>query len=166
MRIKILGLGICFLWILYSSLFAEKAVILKQEDAPLKISEYKSTYSYYERTGTITHSTRCINISGKTIVAVSIGLVAFDVSNEFLDKFGGVAIKDMKVNEEKKFSWQQRPYKAFMFKKYGTGIAYVGAVRFEDATMWKVDEGDIVSQIQEIQESFTADLLKEKGEDK
>ena len=166
MRTKILVLGICFLWILPIVLFSEKAIILKQEDAPLKITEYKTKYSYYERRDRITHSLKYINISDKRIVAFRIGFVAFDVFNEFLDKFGGVAIKDVKVNEEKKFSWQQRPYKAFMFKKYGTGIAYVGAVRFEDATMWKVDEGDVVSQIQEIQESFTADLLKEKGEDK
>jgi len=165
MRIKTLILGICLLWILQSSSFAEEAIILKQKDAPLKISNYKNKYgatSAYR--SEITHSVTCANIAGKKIVATKIGFVAFDAFNEFLGKFVGIVVKDVIGGKPGKYTWGQSPYSAFAFKKYGTGIAYVEAIRFEDGTIWKSDKSNIVSQIQEIEESFTADLLEEKKE--
>jgi len=165
MRIKTLILGICFLWVLQSSSFAEKAVVLKQDDAPLKITGYKNKYGAAYRSGyEITHSVTCANVSEKKIVAVKIGIVAFDAFNEFLGRFAGISIGDVIAGKPKKFSWSQSPYGVFKFEKYGTGVVYVKTVRFGDGIIWEVDTAEVVFQIQEIQEGFTADLLEEKKE--
>lgn len=161
MNIKIWVFGICFLFTLSISLYAEKAIILKQEEAPLKITGYTTKYLSYERER-ITHSVNYLNVSEQKIVALRFGFVAFDAFNEFLDKFGGFTIEDVIVKKEKKGRWAQSPYGVSTFKKYGTGIIYVDKVRFEDGTIWASNKEDILPQIQEIQEGFTADMLEEK----
>ena len=70
----------------------------------------------------------------------------------------------MIAGKPKKFSWSQSPYGVFSFEKYGTGVVYVKTVRFGDGVIWEVDTAEVVFQIQEIQEGFTADLLEEKKE--
>jgi hypothetical protein len=162
MKVKGLVLGICLLFFCSLGLFSQKAIILKQEDSPIKITSYKPYYFHDQYHDSILHDVKYLNSSEKKIVAFRFSFVAFDAFNEFLDKFGGVGIDDIAINKEASGSWEQSAYHAFLFKKFGTGIVYVDAVRFEDETFWKVKEADILPQIQELEEGFTADLLKEK----
>jgi len=164
MRGKILIFFICFIWIFPTVLLAEKSIVLSQENAPLKITKYEAKYSYYERRSSIRHSVSYKNVSDKKIVAFRLSFLSFTVFNEFLDTSGGISVEELAVNEISKGTWEQAPYRAHLFKKYGTGIAYVNTVRFEDGTIWKVNNEDVLPQIQEIEESFTADLLEEKKE--
>jgi len=164
MKTKLLIFVICILWLLPISLLAEKSIILTQENAPLKITEYKVQYGLYNRQKVISHSVKFLNISDKQIVAIRIGFISFTVFNEFLHKFTGFGLANLSPNGEDKGIWNDNHYKSFLFQNYGTGLAYVDAARFEDGTIWKVNEADILPQIQEIEESFTADLLKEKKE--
>ena len=164
MRIKILWVFICTFLVVAIPLLSENAIILKQDDAPLKIAEYTTKYGTYERSKVIAHSSKVLNSSDKTIVAYRIGFISFTVFNEFLHKFTGFTVATVASGKEDKGMWTDRYSRGFLFQNYGTGIAYVDAVRFEDGSIWKANEADILPQIQEIEESFTADLLKEKVE--
>lgn len=166
MKTKILALGICVLLVLPIFLLAEIAIILKQENSPLKITEYRTVYSYFDREYTISHLVSYLNTSEKKIVAIRLGFITFDAFNEFLDKFVGISIEEVEIDKMKAVSWQQSTYKAFSFKKYGTGLMYIDKVRFEDGSIWVLSKDEILPQIQEIQESFTEDLLKERKEEK
>lgn len=160
MRTKIIALGICFLWFLPIALFGEKSIVLKQENAPMKIEKYEA--SYYEQS--VYHEATYKNISQQKIVAFKLGFISFDVFNEFLDSTKGISVEDIEINNSKKGSWSSAKYRGFLFRKYGTGIAFVDVVRFEDGTIWKVNFDEILPQIKELYEEFSADLLKEKEE--
>jgi len=160
MKAKIFRIAILFIF--SSSLLAENAIVLKQEGAPLRITEYSTQYGVYERRKVIAHSVKYINTTEKKIVAVKFGFVSFTVFNEFLNKFVGITVENIDLNQETKSMWTDNHPRAFLFENYGTGLAYIDAVRYEDGTIWKVNDADILPQIQEIESSFTADLLKEK----
>lgn len=141
----------------------ETAVILTQQASPLKIikyevkfeEEYRGTYGSHP--DQITHSVTCQNTSGKVVVAYQIGLVAFDAFNNLMDKFSGWSIKNIPINGNLSGAWAQRPYATFSFEKYGTGVAYVNATRFEDGTIWRADLSEVVVELQK----FEKDLKKE-----
>ena len=161
MRFKILILGICISYILPVFISAEKTIILKQENALLKITEYKAEYRTYKREH-ISHSIKAINSSDKLIVAYHLSFITFDVFNEFLDKFNGFSVDKVEINKEEKAGWRHSPYAVALFEDYGTAVVYVDKIRFENGTIWAANKEEILPQIQEIQESFSAELLEEK----
>jgi hypothetical protein len=148
--------------------FAENAVILKQKAAPLTIISYKAAFepesraSYNTHSDQIRHSVLYKNTSEKEIVALQIGLASFNAFNVFMDSFSGWSLTTVSVNGQEGGEWAQRPYAAFSFKKYGTGVAYVKAVRFADGTIWRADMSEVLSEMQK----FEKDLKKEDLEEK
>lgn len=157
----------CLAIVTFASAFAlePQAIIISQEGAPLKIESYSAKYregSNYSREG-IRHEVKYTNVSSKTIVALRIGLVSFDVWNEFLDKMGGVAIEDLKLGDSKPGVWIASAYADFSFL---TGVAYVNKVRFEDGTFWEADLDVVIQELQKIQKDFdVASLKKKEGEE-
>lgn len=147
---------------------AENAVVLVQEDSPLRITSYSAAYEpesrgrYDSHSDRIVHSLAYTNSSEKKIVALRIGIAAFDTFNNFMGRFGGVSIEDLESKTEKKGVWTQDPYSAFLFRKYGTGVVYVAELRFEDGTFWRADMDAILVQMRKFEATLEKDDLKEK----
>jgi hypothetical protein len=146
----------------------EKSVVLPQNGSPLKITKYEATFqpeerrSYDSHPEQIRHGVSCQNVSGKPIVAYQIGLVAFDTFNNLLGKFNGWAIETVSVDATANVVWTQRPYAAFSFRSYGTGVAYVNAVRFEDGLIWRADLAEVLTELQKFEKDLNKEDLKEK----
>jgi len=153
-----------------SSAAAESSVTLKQSNAPLTITQYSASFEE-ERSGgryssgnpdQINHSVTYINSSNKNIVALQIGLASFDAFNGFMGRFSGWTTEKVAAGESKKGEWSHRPYAAFSFKGYGTGVAYVNAVRFEDGSIWRANLKEILAEMQKFEKELKAEDLAEK----
>jgi hypothetical protein len=146
----------------------ENALILTQKTPPLKITKYETRFqneirtTYLSHPDQIRHTVSCQNISGKPVVAYQIGLVVFDAFNNFMDKFNGWSIKSIPIDGNADGVWEQRPYNAFIFESYGTGVAYVNAVRFEDGTIWRADLTEILLGLQKFEKGLKKEDLEEK----
>ena len=147
---------------------AENSVVLNQRAAPLKIIKYKASYeaeyrsSYSSHPDQIRHAVSCQNVSGKAVVAYQIGLVAFDAFNNLMDKFNGWSITTIAIDGSADGIWTQRPYAAFSFQGYGTGVAYVNATRFEDGTIWRADLAEVLLELQKFEKDLKKEDLQEK----
>ena len=82
----------------------------------------------------------------------------------FLDNSKGISVEIVEIGQGRKGTWTHAKYRGFLFRKYGTGIAFVDAIRFEDGTIWKADYDEILPQIREIYADFSADILKKEEE--
>ncbi|MBI4738254.1 hypothetical protein HY772_01610, partial [Candidatus Woesearchaeota archaeon] len=81
--------------------------IIEQTNAPIQVMSYYSLYrerAKYTTEG-IHHTVEYKNVTDKTIVAVSIGLVSFSVWNEFMDHTNGMAIRDISPGLPDKGVW-------------------------------------------------------------
>jgi len=147
---------------------AENSVILKQKTAPLTITKYEATFEaesrerYNSHLDQIRHAAIYKNTSGKEIVALQIGFAAFNAFNALMDSFSGWSITTVAADNEAAGEWAQHTYATFSFKKYGTGVAYVKAVRFGDGTIWRADMAEVLTEMQK----FEKDLKKEDLEEK
>lgn len=169
---KIYRHTIAIAYLATSSAFAvaEPSVTLKQTTAPLTITHYSASFdaetssSRYSsgNPDQIIHSVTYTNTSNKNIVALQIGLASFDAFNGFMGRFSGWATEKVAVGESKKGEWNQRPYAAFAFKGYGTGVAYVNAVRFDDGSIWRANLKEILSDMQKFEKELKAEDLAEK----
>ena len=148
---------------------AETAVILDQKDSPLKITAYSAIFEpesrgrYDTHSDRIKHDLKYSNVSEKKIVAIRIGIAAFDTFNNFMGRFGGVSIDELQPKAETNGAWTQSPYAAFLFKKFGTGVAYVSELRFDDGTFWRADMDSILAQMRKFEATLVKDDLKEKN---
>lgn len=141
---------------------AENSVILKQT-APLAIAGYSASFiSGYRTSDAIRHHVRVSNASGKEVVAYQIGLASFDAFNGFMGKFSGWSIEPIAIGGDASGTWEQKPYAAFSFEKFGTGVAYVNAVRFSDGTIWRADIGPVLVELQKFEKDLKRDDLKDK----
>lgn len=151
-------------------IFAEgENLILEQPDSELIIQNYEGKYedgeSRWRREGAM-HNVDIKNISEKDIVAYSITFMCFDVFNRTLGRpLDGYAVKTIESGEEITSSWNQRLSQASLFRKYGTSVAYVSAIRFEDGTVWKYDSTNILEQLLEIEDSLTIEDITTEYED-
>lgn len=151
---------------------AESAVTLKQVSSPLTITQYITKFRS-ETSGTrysssnpdeIIHTINYTNSSGKNVVALQIGLASFDAFNGFMGRFSGWSIERVAAGESQKGEWNQRPYAAFSFQGYGTGVAYVNAVRFEDGSIWRANLKEVLLEMQKFEKDLKAeDLVEKKG---
>src|SRR5262249_16667958 len=136
-----------------ASMRGENSTVLTQPDAPLAIATYKATFeaesrsSYLSHADQIRHATTYKNTSGKDIVAIQIGFVAFDAFNNLLGGFTGWKIDKIGNDTTKSGEWAQSLYSGFTFRKYGTGAAYVKAVRFADGSIWQTDMQQVVTEL-------------------
>lgn len=157
---------VAVLVLLSISVFAitPKSIVVKQPNSPVSIDSYSGKYKSGDTYGKgkgIQHKVSYSNASNRTIVAIRLGFVSFDIWNEKLDKTGGITIEKIPPGKTDKGTWVTRSYGSFTFL---TGVAYVDRVRFEDGEIWKSDPDLIVEEIQNIQEDFEASQLEESAE--
>ncbi|HVL67170.1 MAG TPA: hypothetical protein VM364_07895 [Vicinamibacterales bacterium] len=143
------------------------ARIVEQADAPVKITSYSARYirgSQYTTEG-IHHELKYQNNSDRQIEALQVGLISFDVWNQFLDRTNGLSTSSLASGKAGSGTWIARAYGDFSFL---TGVAYVRRVRFADGTIWTADEDRIVEELRQIEKDFDASILKKKegSEDK
>ena len=144
---------------------AEKSVIIAQpEDTPLLITDFECSYSeaFSRYPASIDHEVSYRNRSGKTIVALQIGISAFDAFNGHMGRFSGWAIETITDGASNSGEWAQKPYGTFKFEKYGTGVCWVNAVRFEDGTVWRANMAKILIELQKYQKDLKAADLEDK----
>lgn len=140
------------------------AKVISQPGTPIEIVSYRAAYvpgsGAYIQEG-IQHAVEYKNVSGRVIDAVQIGLVSFDVWNEFLDRTLGLATDSLGPNAAKKGTWVARAYADFSFL---TGVAYVSKVRFRDGEIWQADLDSIASELRQIEQNFDVTRLQKKPE--
>lgn len=136
-----------------------RSIIIEQGNAPLQITafdaKYQSRSSVAGEEG-IRYSVVFVNKSVNPVVAFRIGLVAFNVFDEFLNRTNGIGISVVEPGREGRGTWISDPYADFSFL---TGVAYVSAVRLSDDTMWEADMDFVISELQKIQIDFDATKL-------
>lgn len=134
--------------------------VMAQPGAPLQITAYNAAYEEGGRYSTegIHHTVSYKSIADRPIVAAQIGLVSFDIWNEFLDRTNGVTIEDLAPGATKQGTWVARAYSDFAFH---TGVAYVAKVRFADGSIWSADLQAVAQELRKIQADF--DVAKLKG---
>lgn len=141
---------------------AQSVQILEQTDAPLTINEFTAQYQEggrYSSEG-IRYDVSFTNNTDQEIVAYAIGFYAFDVFNRSLGRpLSGFSVTKISPGDSDDGAWVQRVSSPSLFKDYGTGIAYIAKARLADGTVWSYDEGNILSQLQEFEESLTLDDL-------
>lgn len=133
--------------------------VVVQEDAPVTITSYSAAYrerSQYTTEG-IHHSVKYQNKSGKTAVAVQIGLVSFDIWNEFLDRTNGLSTDVIQPSKDDAGTWVGSAYRGFSFL---TGVAFVNRVRFADGSIWMANQEAILEELRKIEKDFDASRLK------
>lgn len=141
---------------------AQSVQTLDQTDAPLTINGFTAQYQEggrYSSEG-IRYDVSFTNNTDQEIVAYAIGFYAFDVFNRSLGRpLSGFSVTKISPGGSDYGTWVQRVSSPSLFKDYGTGIAYVARARLADGTVWSYDEGSILSQLQEFEESLTLDDL-------
>lgn len=145
---------------------AESAVILKQSKTPLTITSYTASYvpELSRSPEMIRHKVSFQNTSPKEVVALQIGLTAFDAFNGFMGRFSGWSIEKIPPGGLESGEWTQRPYAAFSFMSYGTGVAYVNAVRFSDGSIWRANLSEVLAELQKFEKDLKREDLADKKE--
>lgn len=141
------------------------AKIIAQPTSPVTVTFYSARYQEGGRYTTegIRHNVEYKNTSNSAVVAVRIGLVSFDVWNEFLDRTGGVSIEDISPSGTDTGAWVARAYADFSFL---TGFAYISKVRFADGRIWEADLDAIANEMRKIERNFDVEKLKGKEDEK
>jgi hypothetical protein len=133
--------------------------IVAQPGAPVEISAYTANYeprsSQYVTRG-IHHDLKYTNKSTKEIAAIQVGLVSFDVWNEYLTRTNGLDSDTLPPGKSSGGSWVASTYADFSFL---TGVAYVNRVRFVDGEIWTADQRQILDELKKIQQDFDATNL-------
>ena len=140
---------------------AETSVILQQTNSPIQILRYTNhAYGLGDR---ITHSITFTNTSRARVTRIQFGFASFDAFNSYMGSligWEGMA----ETNSQSDDSFNQRNDQVIRFEEYGTGVAYVKAVRFDDGTIWRADMGAILFELQKFEKDLKPDDLKEKKE--
>ncbi|MFN4183832.1 MAG: hypothetical protein ACK4M6_03540 [Hyphomonas sp.] len=158
--------GVCCLSLAMAS-EAQEIVVIQQAGSPLEIIEYSAKYIEGGRYATegVNHSVSLRNTGVQNVDAYTVSFRSFDFFNKDMGRgLGGISIETIMPNTTAKGSWTQKPYAAFSFDKYGTGVAYISSVRLGDGTIWSADQKYVLSQMQKIQDDLTADIFENKEE--
>ncbi|HEU4700024.1 MAG TPA: hypothetical protein VFS40_12650 [Gemmatimonadales bacterium] len=144
-----------------AAVLPERTVIVTQPGSPIQITKYQAHYNEGNRfvARGIAHMVSYTNTSPKKVVAFRVGIVSFNVFDEFLGRMGGYATEDLVPNKGAPGTWTQNVYAGSSFH---TGIMYVDKVRFEDGTMWVSDKAPVLEAIRQLQKDFDSKLLEER----
>jgi hypothetical protein len=152
MRIYLLG----FLPILvFSSGAGSQEVhrVLAQPDAPVSVRRYEpEPMSFGPEIGDqVHHEVRVRNDSDRVVVAVKIGVLTYDVFNEFMESAEDIFVVDLLPGMRK--SHYMRTYHEDS-SHFLTGLTYIVKVRFQDGEIWEASEAGLDAGIQ----AFEAEL--------
>jgi len=144
---------------------AETSVILEQKNAPITIVSYSAAFSpavittafsHYDQ---VDHKVKIRNSETKQIVAHVLGFVTFDAFNRFLSISYGWGFDSINPEKEKGGSWAFEKNSPFRFQKFGTGIAFVDAVRFSDGSIWFADKTKILEELRKFESNLQMDIF-------
>lgn len=143
---------------------ANEAKVIEVEGAPLRIDGFSSTFrpggGSFSSRDTVSHNIILQNVSDRKIVAYGLGLHLFDVFDEAMGRgLNGISVETIEPNGTTRGQWNDDPVSAFKFKDYGTSVAYVRQVRFDDGTVWKADLSQVLNELQEFESSLTMDAI-------
>ncbi len=142
-----------------SPLLATEALVLNQEESPLKIVGYTVSYKSPDRgigDGTIVHRLTLENPSGASVVAYGVGFRTFDSFKRSMGRpFIGYDMSGVAVGSKATPIWENRALSAYLFRGYGIGVAYVSIVRMEDGTIWRADSNSISNQLTDLELDLT-----------
>lgn len=143
--------------------YAQSTIILNQPESPLSITSFSASYQEggrYTSEG-VRYDVSFKNISEKRVVAYAFDFFSFDVFNRKLGRpLEGFSVTTITPNSNGNGAWIQRMSSPALFKYYGTAVAYVARVRFEDGAIWSYDADAILSQLQEFESSLTLEDLQ------
>ncbi len=136
--------------------------IISQPDSPVKILSYEAQYqagNSYSQEG-VYHKVKYQNMTNRKIVAVQIGLVSFDIWNNYLDSLCGDHIEELDPNDTKEETWISTVNGGYSFC---TGISYISKVRFENGEIWSADLDKVTQQMEEIEKGFNLKLYRKSN---
>lgn len=135
--------------------------IVDQPDAPVLVTSYRTELlkQTVEAPAGLRHDLEFRNRGEQRVVAVQLGLVAFDVWNEFLERHAALSTDGLDAGGRKRGSWFTATDSGIAFL---TGVVYVERVRFADGQIWAANLDTVVTAMRAIQQDFTAEQLTTK----
>ena len=131
----------------------DRNTILAQGNAPVRVVEYDARVWGEELGETIYHDFRVRNDSDRGIVAVKLGLLCYDVFNEFQDETETILVKDLSPGERTDFYAMSYPDQP---RAFYTGVIYVRKVRFLDGEIWEAPTEELDALLQEFEASLSS----------
>jgi hypothetical protein len=127
--------------------------VADQPESPVVVTQYRATYQKGsdKAPSGVRHDVEFRNRSEFRIVAVQLGLVSFDVWNEFLNRTVALVTEPVAVRARERTTWFAPLDAAFTLQ---TGVAYVDRVRFDNGQIWIADPEAVVTVMRGIQKDF------------
>ncbi len=140
---------------------APRALIIDQPEAPVLITRYTARQIGTGKVESgINYRVEYRNRSERQVEAIEVGIVAFDIWNEYLDKLMATDLDSLGSGKSGDGSWIHDPSAAFLFH---TGVAYVSRVRFDNGDIWTADLEAVAENIRSVQSDFSVEVLKKKS---
>ncbi len=99
------------------------------------------------------------NVTDRKIIAIELGLVSFDVWDDFLHFMHGLDMEKLSPGNDEDGFWKGYDKKSYSLK---LGMAFVNRVRFEDGEIWHADAEKILQELQKVDSSIDIDDIKKK----
>lgn len=141
---------------------AESAVVVPQDKAPLKILTYAAEHDTEKDKDLVEHTLKYQNTSDKEVVAARFGFCELNAYGDLLDTFVGYTLEKSNPEEKDKAEFVNEYAKAVFFRKHGTGIVWVDAVRFADGSLWKAERPALLEALKKVKPELTEGDLAEK----
>lgn len=142
---------------------AENSVIVAQEGAPLKVLTYTAEFDVEDKKALIEHEVKYQNVSAAKIVSARFGFLEFNGYDELIDAFCGYALENSNKGEKDSATFIDVAEHSPFFEDFGAGYIWVDAVRYADGSLWKVDRGQILAELQKLKPEINeADIAGEK----
>ncbi len=131
-----------------------RSIVIDQPGSPINIVSYESGLARGSRISlrgeppvAIQHQLRYGNARNETIVAVQFGFVSFNVFDEYLSHYAGLAISDLAPATEHEYRWVFEGTADFSFL---TGAVFVRKVRFESGEIWEANLEEVAAILETI----------------
>jgi len=127
--------------------------VLEQPDAPVSVRRYEPEQMSFgpEIGDQVHHEVRVRNDSDRVVVAVKIGVLTYDIFNEFMESAEGIFVVDLHPGKRK--THYMRTYHEDS-SHFLTGLTYIAKVRFQDGEIWEANGAGLDAGIQ----AFEAEL--------
>ena len=131
-----------------------RSIVIEQPGSPINVVSYESGLARGSRISmrgsppvAIEHQLRYANPGSETIVAVPFGFAGFNVFDEFLSHYAGLAVDDLEPSAEDEYRWVFEGTADF---SYLTGAVFGRKVRFESDRIWEADMEAVAASLETI----------------
>lgn len=139
--------------------FAESAIFVTQDDAPLRVLAYKARYA--GMTPKVLHEVRYQNRSSAQVVGARFGILEYNGYGDKLDGFFGYLVEESVPGEKDSVAFINQAPHAAMFEQFGGAYLWIDAVRFADGKVWKADRTQVLEGLKKLNHEVTAVDLSE-----